>query len=259
MFKRFRSRLTYANVVATLALLFALGTGGAYAANTIGSSDVIDESLLSQDIKNGEVKDTEIAPDAVNTTHIKNGAVKADDLANDSVRGGKILAGTVSGSKLADGAVTSAKVLDDTQAGGGLGGADLAPDSVGSSEIKTDAVNATEVADDSIDAGEIVDFGLSNQDVGVLFAQVNTDGTLANSSGGVTATRISAGVYDVDFGINISNCAFTATQGEAGAGGAGGAIMGATDRAGNPEAAFVTTRSNANALTDHAFQLVVVC
>ena len=47
-----RSHLTYANVAATLCLVLVLGGGAAYAANTIGSADVIDESLLSQDIKN---------------------------------------------------------------------------------------------------------------------------------------------------------------------------------------------------------------
>ena len=92
----------------------------------------------------------------------------------------------MSNPKITDGAVTAAKVLDDDQAGGGLGAADLAADAVGASEIQTDAVQATEIADNTIDAGEIVDFGLSNQDVGVLFAQVNADGTVASSSGGVT-------------------------------------------------------------------------
>jgi hypothetical protein len=95
--------------------------------------------------------------------------------------------------------------------------------------------------------------------VGVLFAQVNADGTVANSSGGVTSSRIGTGTYEVDFDRNISTCAFVTTQGEAGVGGAGGAITGATDRAGNNEAAFVTTRTDANVLADRAFQLVVVC
>src|SRR3954453_10857572 len=53
MLQRLRPRSAY-DLVALLALFIAVATGGAYAANTIGSGDVIDESLLSQDLKNGE-------------------------------------------------------------------------------------------------------------------------------------------------------------------------------------------------------------
>jgi hypothetical protein len=140
-----------------------------------------------------------------------------------------------------------------------LTAADLAPNSVGSSEIQTDAVNATEIADDSIDSGEIVDFGLSNQDIGVLFAQVNADGTVFNSSGGVTVVKIGTGTYEVDFGRNITSCASVVTQGEGGVGGAAGAITGVTDRSGNAEATFTTIRTDANVLVDRAFQQIVVC
>jgi hypothetical protein len=42
----------------------------AYAANTIGSSDIINESILSEDIKNGQVKAADIATDAVGAAEI---------------------------------------------------------------------------------------------------------------------------------------------------------------------------------------------
>ena len=128
--------------------------------------------------------------------------------------------------------MNSAKVLDDTVAGGGLAAVDLQASSVTQSEIATDGVAALEIQDNSIDSGEIIDFSLTNQDVGVLFAQVNADGTVANSSGGVTVTKVGVGTYAVDYARNISSCAFVTTQGEAGAGGAGGAITGNTDRSG---------------------------
>ena len=93
----------------------------------------------------------------------------------------------------------------------------------------------------------------------MLFAQVTGAGGLSNSSGGVTSSRISAGTYEVDFGRSVSACAAVVTQGEAGVGGAAGAITGVTDRAGNAEAFFVTVRTNANAAVDRDFQIVVVC
>ncbi len=185
------------------------------------------------------------------------------------------LTGTYPNPLIGDGKVTTAKVADST-----LTADDLGPSSVGNSELANNAVNsakvaaesmtsadlatdsvaATEVADNSIDSGEVVDFGLSNEDIGVLEAQVNTDGSLASSDhAGTTSMRLDTGFYEVDFAHNVSNCTPVATQGEAGVGGALGAIMGVTDRSGNSNAFFVTTRDAAGALVNNSFHLVVVC
>jgi hypothetical protein len=129
----------------------------------------------------------------------------------------------------------------------------------GDLEIADNTITTFDIATDAIDSDEVLDFGLSNQDIGVLFAQVNANGTIANSSGGVSGIRIGVGTYEVDFARDISLCAFVSTQGEAGVGSAGGAITGVTDRAGNAEGVFATTRDAAGALVDAAFQLVVVC
>ena len=59
MLDKLRPRSIY-DVMAAIACFGVLAGGTAYAANTIGSADVIDESLLSQDIKNGEVKNSDI-------------------------------------------------------------------------------------------------------------------------------------------------------------------------------------------------------
>jgi hypothetical protein len=70
MLSRIRARLTYANLTATVALVVALG-GTAYAAATIGSKDVINDSLKSIDLKDeagvtGEdVKDGSLAPEDI--------------------------------------------------------------------------------------------------------------------------------------------------------------------------------------------------
>ena len=128
------------------------------------------------------------------------------------------------------------------------------------SDLGTDSVQATEVADNSLDSGEIIDFGLSNEDVGVLEAEVNADGTLASSDHfGTTSTSLGTGSYQVDFGINVSFCTPVVTQGEAGVGGAGGAITGVTDRAGNANAFFVTTRDAAGSGINTAWHIAVVC
>ena len=50
--RRIRSRLTYANVVATLALVIAVAGGTAYAANTVLSGDIVDNQVYSADVRN---------------------------------------------------------------------------------------------------------------------------------------------------------------------------------------------------------------
>jgi hypothetical protein len=92
-----RSRLTFANVISVVALVFALGGTSADAANTIFSADIVD----------GEVKTADLAASAVT-----NGK-----LAESSVGSGKIVDGTVTGADVHDGAVNSDKVADNTLTG----------------------------------------------------------------------------------------------------------------------------------------------
>jgi len=80
-------RPSHATVVAYLALFVALGAGGAYAADTIGSDDVIDESLRSRDIKDGEVKSTEIGANAVNSARVADDKLLGVDINEASLEG----------------------------------------------------------------------------------------------------------------------------------------------------------------------------
>jgi hypothetical protein len=50
-----RPRFTYANVVATLALFIALGSGGAYAVSKIDGSDIRKRSLTSKQFKSNSI------------------------------------------------------------------------------------------------------------------------------------------------------------------------------------------------------------
>lgn len=59
-----RLRPTYAGVTATLALVLALGMGGAYAAQKLGSSDIARNAVLSKHIKDGQVKTKDLAANA---------------------------------------------------------------------------------------------------------------------------------------------------------------------------------------------------
>lgn len=75
MFERFRGRLTYANVMSTLAVFLVLG-GGAYAAVKIKK-----DSVKSKQIKAGAVKSAELAGDAVTSPKVMNGSLLGEDFA----------------------------------------------------------------------------------------------------------------------------------------------------------------------------------
>src|SRR5436190_23414259 len=83
-------RPRYADVAATLALFLALG-GTAYAAATIGTSD----------IQNGAVTTPKIAAEAVSNAKIEPGAVSTGKLVDGSVRTTKLAGGAVTHTKLA--------------------------------------------------------------------------------------------------------------------------------------------------------------
>jgi len=88
--KQIRTRLTYANVMSSIAVFLVLGGATAFAAATIGTGD----------IKAGAIKTGKIAKEAVKAGKLGNGAVKTEKIAD----------AAVTTPKLADNAVTGAKV-----------------------------------------------------------------------------------------------------------------------------------------------------
>ena len=107
--------LTFSNVCSLLALTIALGTGTAYAANTVGSDDIIDGSVQSIDIKNGDVSSNDL----------KNGNVKVTDLGADAVDSSKVLDGSLTGADLGADSVDGANVVDDSLTVSDLRGVDV--------------------------------------------------------------------------------------------------------------------------------------
>ena len=92
---RSRSPLTFANVTSLLALVIALGTGTAYAADTVGSSDIID----------GAVMNVDLGADAVDASKILDGSIGTADIADGSVTGSDVAPDSLTGSDIADHAV----------------------------------------------------------------------------------------------------------------------------------------------------------
>ncbi len=88
---RIRKRLTYANVMSSLAVFLVLGGGAAYAAKKIGTNQLKGAS--------------------VTTAKIKKNAVTASKIKKGSITTPKIAPGAVTNGKLADGLVTVQKLV----------------------------------------------------------------------------------------------------------------------------------------------------
>ena len=80
----FRKRLTFANVVSVISLVFAVGLGGAWAATELQRNDV-----TSRHIKNGGVRGVDLANDAVTSPKVANGTLLGEDFASGQLAQGE--------------------------------------------------------------------------------------------------------------------------------------------------------------------------
>ncbi|MDX6371653.1 MAG: hypothetical protein QOD98_641 [Nocardioidaceae bacterium] len=80
----------YANVTATLALVVALGTGGAFAATKIGAHDIAKDAVRAKHIKSDAVRSKEIKDGQVTSADVAAGAIGTNQLGADAVTGAKV-------------------------------------------------------------------------------------------------------------------------------------------------------------------------
>ncbi len=87
--KQIRKRLTYANVMSSIAVFLMLGGATAFAASKIGANQLKANSVKTGKIVKEAVKAGKLAKNAVTTPKIANGAVTTEKIANDAVTGEK--------------------------------------------------------------------------------------------------------------------------------------------------------------------------
>ena len=167
--QQFRSRLSYGNVVASLALFVALG-GTATAAITlprdsvgvvqiradaVRSPEIQGDAVRSPEIAPDAVRSSEIAPDAVRSSEIEGDAVRSSEIAPDAVRSSEIQDDAVHTSDIEAGAVHSSDILDET-----IVLADLAPGAISALDAPRVRVDERGLQDVALcPAGTIVDCG----------------------------------------------------------------------------------------------------
>jgi hypothetical protein len=197
-----RRRLTYANIVSTLALVLVIGGGGAAVA-------------------------AGLAKNSVGSPQIKNGAVKAIDIQLGAVRG--------------------PKVLDDS-----LTGADLDESTLGQ-------VPSAASADSATTATTAGSADVAGRATNVHRVTVSAAGLVTASSGGISANKISPGVYNVIFSPAVTTCSYVGAISRVGAGLDLDGIVKFASLAGNPNGVFVSTKDLAGAAADRGFALAVIC
>jgi hypothetical protein len=100
MKKRLRPRLTYANVISTLALFLALSGGVAFAASKIHSGDIAKGAVHTANVRQRAITSGKLALGAVRSNQLADGAVSGQQLANGAVGSTQIGAGSVAPSNL---------------------------------------------------------------------------------------------------------------------------------------------------------------
>jgi hypothetical protein len=102
--KQIRQRLTYANVVSTLALILVVGGATAIAArvtkHSVGPHQLKSNAVTTTKIKANAITTRKIKKNAVTTIKIKDKAIKSEKLDDNAVTTAKIANGSVTGSKI---------------------------------------------------------------------------------------------------------------------------------------------------------------
>jgi hypothetical protein len=80
MLRKLRSHLSYANLVASLALFIALGgTSYGLATGSIGSSEIKNNSVRTKDVRNNDLRGRDIRNGTIGSADVQDGALLAKD------------------------------------------------------------------------------------------------------------------------------------------------------------------------------------
>lgn len=235
-----RKRITYANVMSTLAVFLVVAGGSALAAglakNSVGSKQLKKNAVTAAKIKNGAVTGAKIGGGAVGASNLAANSVGGSALADNSVSNSKIGNGAVSEGKLGNGAVTEGKLANDA-----VTGAKVKDGSLTGSDIQQGTLNQVKAA--NVYSTEF---------------DVPSDEVVRPSDPGIKSGGCFLACF-VEFPVNLEKC--SATGAGVDASGSGTAIPGIIEviHASAPKEIEVTMWNDEGNLIGHDFSLVVVC
>jgi hypothetical protein len=146
-------------------------------------------------------------------------------------------------------------------AAGQVTGAQIKDKSITHRDVASNTLKSRNLKSGSVKGKDIKDGSLTNQDISVYFAVLTDEGIVVRQSGGVTGQRLTGegpGRYAVDFGIDITSCAYVAGVGNATFGAAEGQA-GTGLLNGTVDTVRVNTTNSAGDTTNKPFHLTVVC
>jgi hypothetical protein len=133
--KSLAEKLTYANVMSTIAVFLVLGGGAAFAAtqlakNSVGTKQLKKNAVTTAKLKNNVVNGAKVADGSLTGTDVADGSIGTADVTAAAITTAKLGDEAVTTPKIAGNAVNSAKVQDKS-----LKGSDLGDDSVTGAQI----------------------------------------------------------------------------------------------------------------------------
>jgi hypothetical protein len=176
------SRFSLTTVIALLALFVGL-SGTAYAAATIGTSDLKNQAVTTPKLADGAVTAKKISTQAVGPAKIALGAIRTAKIFDAAVTTAKLADGSVNTAKLADNSVTTSKIAD-----GNVLNADLGNNSVTSGKIADGNVINADLGNNAVTSGKIADGQVRAQDIGPITRTSNSASVANGATGTVTAT-----------------------------------------------------------------------
>lgn len=158
-----KKKLSYANVVSTIALFLALGGATALAVNQLPA-----KSIGAKQLRPGAVTADKIRKNAVSAPKIIAEAVKSGKIAVAAVKEAKLANAAVGNSKLANGAVSTEKIGGDAVTGAQVNESTLAQvPSASNANTATFAESANPVAFAAVDQEGVVDTSISKGAISV--------------------------------------------------------------------------------------------
>ena len=163
-----RKRLTYANVMSTIAAFLALGGAAAFAATNLPANSVGTGQLQKNAVRTGK-----IAPEAVRAGKLAKNAVTTDRLREGSVATKSIAKLAVNAGRLANLGVTTGKLANEAVGTGKLGSeavttGKLGSEAVNNGRLANNAVNNGKLADNAVTSNKIQDGQVLAADLGPI-------------------------------------------------------------------------------------------